>query len=200
MFEGLNLLLWIGTALILFAAALLFIQNQALRKRLEKASSHIFEQKTRFRHETEKRVSFLRTEIEKRERLIRDLKRELEKAKEQRKANQISDRIIKLTSERDVMSSELAQEEKLLQEDTDLGAEKFIKLKEELTKVKMERQSVKTLLSQYQKRYEDIMNWGTKLQKAHKDLSQRNKGLEEEILRLKKSNQELQARVRAPFS
>ncbi len=200
MLEGLNLLLWIGTGLILFAATLLFVQNQALQKRLKSASSQIFEQKTRYRQETEKRVAFLKTEIEKRERLIRDLKRQLEKVKEQHKVTQINDRITKLTSEKDVMTSELENEEKALKEDGDLGAEKFLKLKDELIRVKMEHRSVRSLLSQYQKRYEDIMNWGNKLQKAHKELVQRNKGMEDEILRLKKMNQELQARARAPFS
>lgn len=200
MFEALTLLLWIGTGLILLAAVLLFVQNQALRKRLESASSYVYEQKSHFRKETEKRVAFLKTEIQKRERLILDLQRQLKQVKEQRQKSQINDRIIKLTSEKDVMSSELAAEEKSLQEEADLGAPQFLKIKEELTRVKIEHHTVKSLLSQYQRRYEDIMNWGTKLQKAHKDASEQNKHLLEEVARLKKMNQELQARARAPFS
>ena len=115
----------------------------------------MFEQKQRLREDQERRIAALKQEIAKRNRLIQQLRQQLSQLKEQAKADQIQDRLMTLNSEKEAMTEELAREEKALAEGREIDENTLIKLSEELSKVRVEKNTCESLLGQYQKRYED---------------------------------------------
>ena len=168
--------------------------------RLEDAGRLVFEQKQRFREDQERRIAALKQEIAKRNRLIQQLRQQLSQLKEQAKADQIQDRLMTLNSEKEAMTEELAREEKALAEGSEIDENTLSKLSEELSKVRVEKNTCESLLGQYQKRYESILSWGNKMKKGTKDLEERNQHLELENTKLKNDLQGLKARQKAPFS
>ena len=200
MFASLNLLLMIGAGLMALGSGILWLQNRGLRLRLEDAGRLVFEQKQRFREDQERRIAALKQEIAKRNRLIQQLRQQLSQLKEQAKAEQIQDRLMTLNSEKEAMTEELAREEKALAEGSEIDENTLSKLSEELSKVRVEKNTCESLLGQYQKRYESILSWGNKMKKGTKDLEERNQHLESENTKLKNDLQGLKARQKAPFS
>ena len=200
MFASLNLLLMIGAGLMALGSGILWLQNRGLRLRLEDAGRLVFEQKQRFREDQERRIAALKQEIAKRNRLIQQLRQQLSQLKEQAKAEQIQDRLMTQNSEKEAMTEELAREEKALAEGSEIDENTLSKLSEELSKVRVEKNTCESLLGQYQKRYESILSWGNKMKKGTKDLEERNQHLESENTKLKNDLQGLKARQKAPFS
>jgi chromosome segregation ATPase len=200
MFASFNLLLMIGAGLMALGSGILFLQNRGLRLRLEDAGKIVYEQKQRFREDQGRRISALKQEIAKRNRLIQQLRQQLSQLKEQAKADQIQDRILTLNSEKDAMAQELVREEKALAEGPEIDENTLSKLSDELCKIRVEKSTCESLLGQYQKRYESILSWGNKMKKGSKDLEERTQHLESENAKLKNDLLQLKARQKAPFS
>ena len=195
-----SVFLSIGLVVAAALAVFLWFKNRGLQLRLESAGELIFHQKKRFRQEQEAWIEQLKQEIVKREVQIKKLQNELEKAKQVVKADQIKERIILLSSEKDAMAEELAQEEEALKNEPEIDMEMFAKMKKELGRIRIEYKKNHFLLSQYKKRYEDIISMGNKLKKESKDLRERNEFLEAENEKQKNIIKEFQSQKKAPFS
>jgi len=195
-----NLLILVGVLLLAFVSVALLVQNHKLKGSIAAANREAATRKARYAEEHDKRVQRLKEEIQKREQLIKRLQEELRNLKEQQKPDEIQSRILSLTSEKAALEEEFELERKNLDPDPPEDIREVIKLKEELSEARVERTKYRSLLEEYQKRYQDILSWGNRTKKELKELEDQNQALETRVQKMKDTIREYQSRVKGPFS
>jgi chromosome segregation ATPase len=195
-----NLLIIAGIMLMAFVSVALLFQNRRLKKSVAAVNHEIATRKARYAEEHNKRIQRLKQEIMKREQLIKRLKEELKNLKEQQKPEELQSRILSLTSEKAALEEEFELEQKNVDEPPPVDIQEVIKLKEELSEARVDRTKYRTLLTEYQKRYQDILSWGNRTKKELKDLEEQNQALEDRVQKMKQTIRDYQTRLKGPFS
>ncbi|MBI4773503.1 MAG: hypothetical protein HY788_04860 [Deltaproteobacteria bacterium] len=195
-----NLLILAGVMLLAFVSVALLIQNQRLKRSVAAVNLEAATRKARYAEEHNKRVQRLKEEILKREQLIKRLQEELRNLKEQQKPDEIQSRLLSLASEKAALEEEFELERKNLDPDPPSDIQEVIKLKEELSQARVEKNKYKSLLEEYQKRYQDILSWGNRTKKELKELEDQNQVLEERVQKMKDTIRDYQSRAKGPFS
>ena len=195
-----NLLITAGILLLAFVSVALLFQNRRLKRSIAAVNHESATRKARYAEEHTKRVQRLKQEILKREQLIKRLKDELRNLKEQQKPEEIQSRILSLTSEKAALEEEFELERKNLDPEPPADIQEVIKLKEELSEARIERTKYRSLLEEYQKRYQDILSWGNRTKKELKDLDDQNQALEGRVQKMKQTIRDYQTRLKGPFS
>ncbi len=120
------------------------------------------------------RVSRLKQEVLRRQKLIRKLQEELTSIKERSKAEDIAKDIRVLESENNALSVEISKETKLSDHQAvpqvDSSVEEIYRLKDRITELSVENSRLHSLNAEYQRRYNDVLTFGNRIKLEKQDL------------------------------